>query len=84
MFSLLKSIFKGTTAPIWSRIGQWPLGTRTLGAWAAIVFVRLKDVAPYALIELLLPGGSVLALTLWFYRRRQKAPARVRSLNALL
>jgi hypothetical protein len=27
------------------------------------------------MMELLLPGGSVLALTLWFYRRRKRAPA---------
>lgn len=71
MSSPPKSIFKGGPAPIWGRIGQWPLGKRTLGAWAAVAFARLRELAPYALIELLLPGGSVLALTLWFYRRRQ-------------
>jgi hypothetical protein len=60
------------------------LGTRTLGAWAAVAFARLKELAPYAVIELLLPGGSVVALTLWFYRRRKKVPALARSLNALL
>ena len=48
------------------------MGARTLGAWATIVFARLKDLAPYALIEILLPGGSMLALTLWLYRRRIK------------
>jgi len=80
----LKSIFKGAPAPLWMCIAQWPLGTRTLGAWAAVVFARLKDLAPYAMIELLLPGGSVVALTLWFYRRRRKVPALARSLNALL
>jgi hypothetical protein len=84
MSLLSKSNFKGGPAPIWSRIRQWPLGARTLGAWATVVFARLKDLAPYALIELLLPGGSVVALTLWFYRRRLRAPALVRSLNALL
>jgi hypothetical protein len=61
-----------------------PLGNRTLGAWMTAVFARLKDLAPYAAIELLLPGGSVLALTLWFYRRRKRVPALARSLNALL
>jgi hypothetical protein len=83
MSSFAKSIFKRGPAPIWGRIGQ-RLRARTVGAWAAIVFARFKDLAPYALIELLLPGGSMLALTLWFYRRRQKAPALARSLNALL
>jgi hypothetical protein len=59
-------------------------GRRTLGAWMTAVFARFKDLAPYAAIELLLPGGSVLALTLWFYRRRKRVPALARSLNALL
>jgi len=30
---------------------------------------KLKGLAPYAAIELVLPGGSVLALLLWVYRR---------------
>jgi hypothetical protein len=55
-----------------------------LRAWAAVAFATLKELAPYAAIELLLPGGSVVALTLWFYRRRKKLPALARSLNALL
>jgi hypothetical protein len=38
---------------------------------AAAVIVRLKALAPYALIELVLPGGSVMALLLWLYRRRK-------------
>jgi hypothetical protein len=38
---------------------------------AAAVIVRLKAVAPYALIELVLPGGSLMALLLWLYRRRK-------------
>jgi hypothetical protein len=38
---------------------------------ATAVIVRLKALAPYALIELLLPGGSVMALLLWLYRRRK-------------
>jgi hypothetical protein len=37
---------------------------------AVAVIVRLKALAPYAMIELVLPGGSVMALLLWLYRRR--------------
>jgi hypothetical protein len=40
------------------------------GGYAAVVIVRLKAFAPYALIELILPGGSVMALLLWLYRRQ--------------
>jgi hypothetical protein len=83
MSTLPKSIFKGAPALIWAGIRRWRVGTRTPGAWAAVVFARLKDLAPYAVIELLLPGGSVLALTLWFYRRRKKVPVFTRSLNAI-
>jgi hypothetical protein len=32
---------------------------------------RFKALAPYALMELVLPGGSVMALLLWLYRRRK-------------
>jgi hypothetical protein len=84
MSSNLQSIFKTGPAPMWRCIVRSTLGKRTLGAWTTVIFARLKDLAPYAVIELLLPGGSVLALTLWFYRRRKRVPALARSLNALL
>ncbi len=35
------------------------------------VFYKLRQLAPYALIEILLPGGTLLALGLWLYRRRK-------------
>jgi len=37
------------------------------------VFYKLRQLAPYALIELLLPGGTLLALGLWLYRRRKSS-----------
>jgi hypothetical protein len=43
----------------------------------------LRSVGPYAVIEILLPGGTLLALLLWMYRwrkqqklERQSSPAR--------
>jgi hypothetical protein len=42
----------------------------------------VRQLAPYAAIELLLPGGSLIALVLWLYRRHKKA-VQVRSLPAL-
>lgn len=28
------------------------------------------DIGPYLLVDILLPGGSLIALLLWIYRRR--------------
>ena len=53
-----------TTANSMSILKGW-------GVYAAAVIVRLKGLAQYALIELVLPGGSVMALLLWLYRRRR-------------
>lgn len=36
----------------------------------------LKQLAPYAAIELILPGGTILALLLWLYQRHRAAAAR--------
>jgi hypothetical protein len=57
---------------------------RRLGAWGALALATLKELAPYAAIELLLPGGSLMALTLWFYRRRKGVLVLARTLNGLL
>lgn len=46
--------------------------TLKLTAYATTLAVKLRAVAPYALIELVLPGGSVMALLLWLYRRQKK------------
>ena len=44
---------------------------KDLGRRAVAVIVGLRALAPYALIELILPGGSVMALLLWLYGRRK-------------
>ena len=31
---------------------------------------QLRSLSPYLAVELLLPGGSIVALLLWTYRRR--------------
>jgi hypothetical protein len=83
MMSALKSIFTATLASLRRCLVRSTLGKRTLGNRTAVVLARLKDLAPYAVIELLLPGGSVVALSLWFYRRRRRVRPLVRALNAL-
>lgn len=42
------------------------------GGWLARSVMLLRALGPYAAIELLLPGGSLLALTLWLYRRYRR------------
>lgn len=37
------------------------------------VVAKLRGLAPYAALELVLPGGSVIALLLWLYRRSRMA-----------
>ena len=37
--------------------------------WIIRCVAKLRAVAPYAAIELILPGGSLLAVGLWVYRR---------------
>ena len=68
------SILKGRRIKYW-RDARWTPALRYWGGYAATVIVRLKDLAPYALIELVLPGGSVMALLLWLYRRRKHGDA---------
>jgi len=48
-----------------------PLRTAFAVRTAGVVSV-LRSLGPYAAIELLLPGGSLLALVLWLYRRRRQ------------
>jgi hypothetical protein len=50
----------------------------------AAVVTKLRVLAPYAVIELVLPGGSLMALLLWLYRRQKKTPAFPALLNTLL
>ena len=54
------------------------IGRLKLARVAALV----RDLGPYAAIELLLPGGSRIALGLWLYSRHKSGkplvPARVR------
>jgi hypothetical protein len=40
---------------------------------AGALIGKLRQLAPYAAMELILPGGSVIALLLWFYRRQTEA-----------
>ncbi len=43
----------------------------TVSGWFAKGLAGLRQLGPYALVELVMPGGTVLALLLWLYRRRK-------------
>jgi hypothetical protein len=52
--------------------------------WVTRLTGSLREVGPYAAIELLLPGGSLIALGLWAYRHRSSLAASARSAFARL
>jgi hypothetical protein len=55
--------------------GLKPAPTRSRVAdWAARIGAILRQLGPYAAIEILLPGGTLVALLLWLYRRRGPYP----------
>jgi hypothetical protein len=54
-------------------IARWMPAPRSLGDHVKAVVGRLRVLAPYAVMELVLPGGSLLAVLLWLYRRQRKA-----------
>lgn len=45
----------------------------SFGDYGMAVIRRLRELAPYAVMELVLPGGSLLAALLWLHRRQKKA-----------
>jgi hypothetical protein len=50
-----------------------------LAAWMARIGAILRKVGPYAALEILLPGGTLMALLLWLYRRSGCVRAPVRT-----
>ena len=50
----------------------WSAASALRGAFARMV-ASIRSLGPYVAIEVLLPGGSIIALALWVYRRRRKA-----------
>ena len=49
--------------------------TRLFG-WMTRGTAGLRELGPYALLELVVPGGSVIAALLWLYRRHKRLEAR--------
>ena len=78
------STFNARLGPKCRRHTRRMPAARKLSAYAAVVVAKLRDLAPYAVIELVLPGGSLMALLLWLYRRQKRGPAFPASLETLL
>ena len=45
-----------------------------IDGWLGRAIAQVKELAPYAVLELVLPGGSLIAVLLWLYRRAQSEP----------
>ena len=73
MNSSTESIPNARPVPICSRDAGSVTALRKPSGYLAAVIAKLRGLAPYAAIVLVLPGGSLIALLLWLYRSRQKA-----------
>jgi hypothetical protein len=56
-------------------LSQGKLMNRSIARWLVSMFTHLRALGPYLAIELIMPGGSLLALGLWLYRHRQNRAA---------
>jgi hypothetical protein len=72
MISATKSAFKASVAANGTWFARSTSVALKLRADTKAIIPKLMGLAPYALIELVLPGGSVMALLLWLYRRRKR------------
>jgi hypothetical protein len=60
--------------------GHWR--PRTLRGAIARVMRSIRSFGPYVAIELILPGGSIIALALWTYRHRRAARASANTVSS--
>ena len=51
------------------------LGRLRASVWVVRGLALVRSLGPYAAIELLLPGGTLIVLILWLYRRYQTRSA---------
>jgi hypothetical protein len=54
---------------------RWRNGLSTLRGAVARTQHWIRSLGPYVAIELLLPGGTIIALALWAYRQWRATPA---------
>jgi hypothetical protein len=46
---------------------------KNLSVWLQRGLAACRELGPYAIVELLVPGGTVVAVLLWLYRRHRRA-----------
>ena len=68
-----QSIPHGRLVPTCNHHAESAIAWARASAYLAAVASKLRNLAPYAAIALVLPGGSLIALLMWFYHRRQVA-----------
>ncbi len=56
--------------------GRWWRRPRSVRGAIARAVNSMRSLGPYLAIELILPGGSIIALALWTYRHRRAARER--------
>ena len=64
--------------PVNERKARRQVVTTAQSSWIARLAALMRSFGPYAAIELLLPGGSLIALSLWILRHREELAARMR------
>lgn len=45
---------------------------KKLSFWLVKGLAGLRELGPYAVVELVLPGGTVIAILVWLYRRHRR------------
>jgi|KBSSwiStaDraftv2_1062776.scaffolds.fasta_scaffold318669_3 hypothetical protein len=65
-----------TTSDYAMNDSRWGRQPRTLRNAIAHAVRSVRSLGPYLAIELILPGGSLIALALWTYRHRRAARER--------
>lgn len=61
-----------------------PLTTKSERLALARIRALLREIGPYAAIELILPGGSLIALLIWLCRRNDVARSVIRACAAAI
>ena len=71
--SMTYAVQQPITSAVAVNDAHWWRGPRIIRRAISRVVRSLRSLGPYVAIELILPGGSFIALALWTYRHRRAA-----------